>query len=194
MSDTFAPKQHPLFVVSGPAAAGKSKLTDQVLVDFPEMSRIITCTTRKKRPGEVDGVAYHFLSNKQFQQGLEEKQFIEHAEVHGNLYGPRVTDVREARKKGPSIIILDPQGTEKIIEEFKDAHCIFIMAPDDNLRARLTERSTDARDFARRMKDSEDEMRHANRWYYGCIINNANGQLERSMRQLYAFIKEGLAE
>lgn len=184
--------KHPLFVVSGPAAAGKSKLTDHVLADFPQISRVITCTTRKKRPGEVNGVAYHFLTKTQFNKTLEGGELIEHAEVHGKLYGPRAADVREARTKGPSIIILDPQGAEKISKIFPDAHCIFIMAPDKDLRARLIERSTDQADFARRMKDAEDEMRQANRWYYGCIINNANSYLDRSLRQLYAFIRENL--
>ncbi|HXK38301.1 MAG TPA: guanylate kinase [Candidatus Paceibacterota bacterium] len=183
---------YPLFVISGPAAAGKSKMADRVIADFPKLNRIITCTTRKKRPGEKNGVAYHFLTVAQFKSGIKHKEFIEHAEVHGNLYGPRVEDVRKARTKGPAIIILDPQGAEKISELFPDAHCIFIMAPDDDLRARLTERSTDHADFARRMKDSEEEMRHANRWYYGCVINNANGYLDRSLRQLYAFIRENL--
>jgi guanylate kinase len=184
--------QYPLFVISGPAAAGKSKMTDQVLTDFPQISRVITCTTRKKRAGEVDGIAYHFLTKKQFKETLEGGELIEHAEVHGNLYGPRAADVREMRTKGPSIIILDPQGAEKISELFPDAHFIFIMAPDKDLRARLTDRSTDHADYARRMKDAEDEMRQANRWYYGCIINNADGYLDRSLRQLYAFIRENL--
>lgn len=186
--------QYPLFVVSGPAAAGKSKLTDRVLIDFPVLSRIITCTTRKKRPGEVNGVSYHFFSKTQFEKRKKAGEFIEDSEVHGHLYGPRFDDVREARTKGPSIIILDPQGTEKITEIFPDAYCIFIMAPDDDLSARLTERSTDASDFARRMEDAKEEMRYVNRRYYGCVINNTNGYLPRSIRQLYAFIHESLAE
>jgi guanylate kinase len=183
---------YPLFVVSGPAAAGKSKVAEHVLADFPQISRVVTCTTRKRRAGEKDGVDYHFLTKTQFIKALEENEFIEHADVHGKLYGVRVRDIREAHAKGPVIIILDPQGTEKITELFNDAHCIFIMAPDDDLRMRLTARSTSDSDFARRMEDAEKELRQVNRWYYGCIINNANGYLERSLKQLYSFIKENL--
>ncbi len=184
---------YPLFVVSGPAAAGKSKLViEHVLADFPQISRVVTCTTRKRRIEEKDGIDYHFLSDKQFNKALKENEFIEHADVHGKLYGVRAQDIREAHAKGPAIVIIDPQGVEKLVELFRDAYCIFIMAPDDDLRMRLTARSTSDTDFARRMEDAEHELRQANRWYYGCIINNANGHLERSLRQLYFFIKENL--
>ena len=83
-----------LIVVSGPAGSGKTTLCSSLTGACPQgIRRVITCTTRAPRPGEVDGVDYHFLTRESFEQQVAAGVFLEHAHVHGNLYGPRAADV-----------------------------------------------------------------------------------------------------
>ena len=187
MHDT---RKYPLIVISGPAAAGKTEIATRLLELFPTLQRVVTCTTRPMRLGEEDGVSYHFLSEDTFETASLNQEFLEQAEVHGKRYGTRHCDIDSTREQGPALIILDPQGTETAARLFPDAYCIFIQAPDEDIEDRLMKRCSGMSDFSRRMQDLKTELQYSNRRYYACVINNVNGELPRSMRQIIAMIGE----
>lgn len=187
---------HPVIVISGPTCAGKSRLIDRLVAALPQLQRVVTCTTRKPRGGEVNGKAYHFLSRKAFEKGIEKGIFVEYKEVHKtDLYGVRALDIAKTRKEGPAVIILDPPGAKSLAHALPNVHCAFVMAPDEDLRKRLTERSTDQVDFKNRLDDVEIELRTVNSPIFRCIINNVQGEteFEGAFRQLFNFVSEKIS-
>lgn len=183
---------NPIIIVSGPSGAGKTELVKRLLAALHPLVRIITCTTREPREGEENGKDYHFLTEAEFERQLKENRFTEYSEVHGHYYGTRTADVAIAQKAGPCIIVLDPQGVEKFTSIFPEAHCAFIMAPEEQLRDRIMRRCPSQGDLNQRMADVREEMLDVNKYYFTCIINNIDGDFERSFRLLFEFVHEQL--
>jgi guanylate kinase len=156
-----------LLVVSGPSGSGKTTLCRR-LADAGEAHYSISCTTRTPRPGEVDGRDYHFLSREEFERRLALGDFLEHAEVHGNLYGSLKSEVLTHLDAGSDVVMdIDVQGGEQVRNcedpEIRQALVeLFVMPPSgEELRARLTGRGTDSEEtIALRMANALDEMRH----------------------------------
>ena len=155
--------QPPLLVVlSGPSGVGK----DAVLARMSELGRpfryVVTATTRPKRAGEKNGVDYHFFSRKEFQQMLDEHQFLEWAIVYGNYYGVPKDEITLALSKGVDVIVkVDVQGAATIKKILPQAVFIFLMPPsmeelEKRLRKRLSESSTD---LALRLKRAKEETK-----------------------------------
>lgn len=156
-----------LLVVSGPSGSGKTTLCRR-LADAGEARYSISCTTRTPRPGEQNGRDYHFLDHSDFQARLAAGDFLEHAEVHGNFYGSLKSEVIGHLDAGIDVVMdIDVQGAEQIRNcadplirrAFVD---LFVMPPDeDELRARLSGRGTDAEDvISLRMANALEEMTH----------------------------------
>ncbi len=161
-----------LIVVSGPAGSGKTTLCSRLTGACPEgIRRVITCTTRAPRPGEVDGVDYHFLTRESFERQVAAGVFLEHALVHGSLYGPRAGDVAAHLGAGyDALLNVDVQGAATIrAKGAADPRLaaalvtVFIRVSDrTELRRRLTGRGTDPADeIDRRVAAAEEEIRHA---------------------------------
>lgn len=161
-----------LIVVSGPAGSGKTTLCSRLTEAYPAaIRRVITCTTRAPRAGEVDGVDYHFLSRADFERQVAAGVFLEHAQVHGNLYGPRSADVGRHLDAGfDALLNVDVQGAATIrAQGAADPRLaaalvtVFIRVSDHaELLRRLTGRGTDPADeIARRVAAAEEEIRHA---------------------------------
>lgn len=162
-----------LLVVSGPSGSGKTTLCRR-LADAGEARYSISCTTRPPRPGEQNGLDYHFLDRTDFEARLAAGDFLEHAEVHGNFYGSLKSEVVTHLDEGVDVVMdIDVQGAEQI------RHCadplirrafvdLFVMPPDeDELRARLSGRGTDsAETIALRMVNALDEMSHWSGYTY----------------------------
>ncbi len=161
-----------LIVVSGPAGSGKTTLCARLAEAYPQaIRRVITCTTRPARPGEADGVDYHFLTRANFERQVAQGVFLEYAHVHGNLYGPRAADVAAHLGAGfDALLNVDVQGAATI--RGKGAAdprlaaalvTVFIRVSDRaELRRRLTGRGTDPADeIDRRVAAAEEELRHA---------------------------------
>jgi len=158
-----------LLVLAGPAGSGKSTLCERLVCETGVFSRVVTATTRPPRPGEVDGVHYHFLSPAQFDQLIAEGAFLEWAWVHGkHRYGTLSRAVTEPLSKGHSLVInIDVQG----VASFRRAAAsnpllarymttVYIDVPEDVLRARLAGRGTDsAEEIERRMRTALMEAR-----------------------------------
>ena len=161
-----------LIVVSGPAGSGKTTLCSRLTEAYPQaIRRVITCTTRAPRSGEADGVDYHFLTRASFEQQVAAGVFLEHAQVHGNLYGPRAADVATHLGAGlDALLNVDVQGAATIRAKgaadprlAASLVTVFIRVSDHaELRRRLTGRGTDPVDeIDRRVQAAEWELTHA---------------------------------
>jgi guanylate kinase len=162
-----------LLVVSGPSGSGKTTLCRQ-LADSGEVRYSISCTTRPPRPGEENGKDYHFLSREDFQQRLDAGDFLEHALVHGNLYGSLKSEVISHLQAGTDVVMdIDIQGADQvrgcedsdIQRAFVD---LFVMPPSEaELYQRLSGRGTDSAEIiALRMTNALEEMQHWRRYTY----------------------------
>ena len=177
-----------LFVVSGPSGAGKGTVLAQVLKTHPNLGLTVSATTRKPRPGEEDGVNYHFLSEEDFMSKVEADEFLEWAHVHGNCYGTLVSEVKTRLDKGQSVILeIDVQGAINVRKRFEDAVLIFIEPPSlQILEKRLTDRGTeDSQTIALRMKNATHEMELAS-MYDERIVND---ELDRAISDLSSCIE-----
>lgn len=165
-----------LLLVSGPSGSGKTTLCRR-LADEKEAHYSISCTTRPPREGEVDGKDYHFLSKDDFESRIAAGEFLEHAEVHENYYGTLKTEVLDHLAAGTDVVMdIDVQGADQVRScpdsRIKKAMIdLFVMPPsEEELRARLTGRGTDAEEvITLRMKNALEEMKHWPEYSYRII-------------------------
>lgn len=166
-----------LFVVSAPSGAGKTTLVRALLERDPHLSLSVSCTTRAPRAGERDGVHYHFMDQGGFRQSVSRGEFLEHAEVFGNLYGTREADVRAPLSAGRDLILeIDWQGARQVRERFPAAVGIFVLPPSiAELQRRLHGRGTDSEATIQgRMAQAREEMSHFDEYDY-LVINQDFG-------------------
>ena len=165
-----------LLVVSGPSGSGKTTLCRR-LAGENEAHYSISCTTRSPRPGEIDGKDYHFLSREQFLSKRQNGEFLESAEVHGNLYGTLRSEVVQYLAVGRDVVMdLDVQGAE-LVRKCEDASIraalvdLFVMpANEEELLKRLSGRGTDSAEVIElRMKNAIEETRHWSEYTYRLI-------------------------
>ena len=144
-------KRGMLFVISGPAGAGKSEIVKTVLKNHPDVQLSVSCTTRAPRPGEIDGVHYHFVSDQRFDELVKENVFYEWAHVHQNRYGTLKSVVAEQLEKGNDLILeIDVQGCLQVLEQEPTAVGIFVSPPSrENLEKRLRARGTETEEKIR---------------------------------------------
>ena len=152
-----------LYTVSAPSGAGKTSLVNALLERTPDLCVSISHTTRAMRPGEVDGVNYHFVSEATFLAMLERAEFLEHARVFGNLYGTSQLWVEEQLRAGIDVILeIDWQGAQQVKHLMPDTRAIFILPPSrETLEQRLNSRGQDGPEIiAARMAEAVEEMSH----------------------------------
>ncbi len=169
-----APAVPVLLVIAGPAGSGKSTLCDRLVAENPEFERVVTTTTRAPRPGEINGVHYHFLTPEQFDAGLAADDFLEWAWVHGQRrYGTLKSSVLEPLARGQSLVIsVDVQGVESFRRAAREnpllgrrMTTVFIVVDHERLVARMIGRAQDnAAEIAGRMKTAERELREAHKF------------------------------
>ncbi len=153
-----------LFVVAAPSGAGKSSLVAALLEREPQIGLSISHTTRAPRPREVDGQQYFFVSRPQFERDVAAGLFLEHAEVHGNLYGTSRTAVQARLAQGQDVLLeIDWQGAQQIRRVMQDCRSIFILPPSRaELERRLRGRASDSEAvIERRLHNSRGEIAHA---------------------------------
>lgn len=163
-----------LYIVSAPSGAGKTSLVKALIDSMVQVRVSVSHTTRAMRPGEVDGVNYHFTSRDEFVEMLKQGDFLEHAEVFGNLYGTSHPWVKQTLAKGYDLILeIDWQGAQQVRKLMPDAKSIFILPPTHkDLRQRLHNRGQDAEDVIDlRMQQAIAEMSHYVEYDY-IVIND----------------------
>src|SRR5688572_13445162 len=154
-------KRGHLYVIAAPSGAGKTSLLQALMRRRPSLGFSVSCTTRKPRPGEHDGKDYHFLQRADFERLRDAGEFIEHANVFGNLYGTRRSVVEAALAEGRDLVLeIDWQGATQVRERLPEAIQVFILPPSRaELEARLRKRGSDSEEaIARRLDESVLEM------------------------------------
>lgn len=164
-----------LFVISAPSGAGKTTLLGGVMARLPLLAFSVSHTTRSPRPGEVNGKEYHFVSEEEFRTMIVAGEFLEHADVHGNLYGTSYRSVSRQQEAGFDVVLdIDVQGAA-ILREKKDlkATYIFIAPPSlEELERRLKGRQTETDEtIALRLANAHLEMQSSNKYDY-IIVNS----------------------
>ena len=186
-----------LILVSAPSGAGKSTLCDRLLQDYPELVYSVSCTTREPRGEEEDGVDYHFLTQKRFDELVAQDAFLEHATVHGNSYGTLIQPIRDAFAHKLSVLLdIDVAGAAQVRDIVRglppDAPLrrafldVFIDVPSlEELRRRLEKRGEDAPDVIEtRLRNAEGERAHRDE--FSAIV--VNDDLETAHAELRALV------
>ena len=182
-----------LFVVTAPSGAGKTSLIEAVMKDDPTLKISVSYTTRKPRPGEKEGVDYHFVDERTFRAMQDRGDFLESAEVHGNHYGTAKQVILEAIAKGEDLILeIDWQGAQRVRRLYPEAVGIFILPPtvqelERRMRARAQDSDTVIR---RRVANARDELAHAGEFKYAII----NKDFETARRELAGIIQRERAK
>ncbi|RMG00067.1 MAG: guanylate kinase [Nitrospirae bacterium] len=163
-----------LFVVSAPSGAGKSTLCNRLIKEVEGVIFSVSYTTRSPRKGEQDGVHYHFVTEAAFRNMIEKGEFLEWAEVHGNLYGTSIRWVEEKLSEGKDVLLdIDVQGALQLREKALEGVYVFILPPSiDALRDRLLKRATDApEEINKRLENAKKEIPYYEKYDY-VIIND----------------------
>ena len=181
---------HPLLiVVSGPSGVGKdATLAKMKEAGFP-FHYVVTATTRPKRPGEKDGVDYHFLSEGKFHQRIKTKQFLEWAKVYGNYYGVPEKEIKEALERGKDAIVkVDVQGAATIKQILPDAVFIFLMPPStEELANRLKQRHGQlAAELNSRLDKAREEIESLPLFDY--VVVSHKDKLDVTVSQINAIV------
>ena len=188
-----APAPSMVFVITGPSGVGKGSLISLLRHRIPELELSTSATTRTPRPGEQDGVDYHFLEKQAFLDRVEAGEFLEHAAYSGNHYGTLRSEVdRRIGAGNPVMLEIEVQGARQIAESMPEAVQIFIAPPAlESLKERLEGRGTDSPEaIARRLEVAEGELSARNEFHHQVV----NSELERALDELETIVRSKLSE
>ncbi|HTB70581.1 MAG TPA: guanylate kinase [Solirubrobacteraceae bacterium] len=172
-----------VFVITGPSGVGKGTLIRGLMERHPELELSVSATTRAPRPGERDGVEYHFLKPDEFDRRVAENDFVEHADYAGRRYGTLRSELEERVRAGrPVVLEIEVQGARQVRAAMPEAVQVFIAPPSlDALRTRLVGRGTDdAAEVERRLRVAEQEL--AAQPEFGHVV--VNDRLDDALRRL----------
>jgi len=178
-----------LFIIAAPSGGGKTSLVNALLKNDPRLVLSISHSTRPARPGEIDGQHYHFVSESEYQQMVDNGDFMEHARVFDHYYGTNRNSVALQLEQGRDVILeIDWQGARQVRTVFPDSCLIFIIPPNlESLQKRLTGRGQDSAEvIERRMRDARAEISH---WAeFDHLVVNDN--FESALEELLAIIND----
>jgi guanylate kinase len=180
-----------VFVITGPSGVGKGTLIRGLLERVPELELSVSATTREPRPGERDGVDYHFLSAREFEAHAAAGDFLEHATYSGNRYGTLRSEVDRRLAEGkPVVLEIEVQGARQVRSAMPEAVAVFIAPPSrEALRARLIGRGTDAAEQVdERMRTAEREL-EAQPEFAHVVVND---RLEQATDDLARIVRSAL--
>ncbi len=159
-----------LIVLSGPSGVGKGTILKEFIHDPDlKLAYSVSLTTRKQRPGEVDGVNYHFVSREEFERARDNGELLEWAEFVGNYYGTPVAEVEKLRNEGKNVILeIEVQGCQQVRAKVKDALTIFIVPPNmEELEKRIRGRATEPEEIIQeRLAKASREMEMIGQYKY----------------------------
>ncbi|MBC3956342.1 MULTISPECIES: guanylate kinase [Pseudomonas] len=173
-------KSGTLYIISAPSGAGKTSLVNALTEAEPQIRVSVSHTTRAMRPGEENGVNYHFVDRAEFVRMIDHGDFLEQAEVFGNLYGTSQSHLQQTLDEGHDLILeIDWQGAQQVREQMPHARSIFILPPSQQaLRQRLTNRGQDSNEIIEtRMREAVSEMSHYVEYEYIVVNDNFDSAL-----------------
>ena len=176
-----------LIVFSGPSGAGKGTVLAEFWKNNENVKYSVSATTRKPRPGEVDGVHYHFVSREAFEEMIAKDEIVEYTEYNGNYYGSPAAPIRKLNEEGFDVLLeIEVDGARQVKEKFPDALSIFILPPSfEELARRLTGRNTETEEeIARRLDTAKKEIALAYEYDYVIV----NDEVEKAAEKLSAVI------
>ena len=183
-----APRRGLMLVISSPSGAGKSSLSRRLIAEHARLELSVSCTTRAPRPGETDGVEYHFVTPERFEELVAQDAFLEWADVHDHRYGTLRAPVMAALEAGRDVVFdIDWQGGRQITARAReDVVLVFILPPSlAALRERLQGRAQDAADvIERRLTRAAGEIAHYDEYDY-VIVNDRFETAYEALRQIY---------
>jgi guanylate kinase len=177
-----------LYIISAPSGAGKTSLVRALLQSAVDLSLSVSYTTRPPRPEEVDGRDYHFVSREAFEQRLKQGEFLESAQVYGNLYGTSKTWINDALRAGRDILLeIDSQGARQVRRVFPAAVAIFVLPPSlEVLEERLRNRAQDSPEvISQRLASARDEIGHVGEYDYVIL----NDMLDHALHDLKCIVQ-----
>ena len=181
-----------VFVLSAPSGAGKSSLARALVDAEPSVRLSVSHTTRAPRPGEIEGVDYHFVGKREFEVMVQAGAFLEHAWVFDRYYGTSWEAVRSELCRGHDVVLdIDWQGARQVREAFADTVSVFILPPSIGaLRSRLTERGQDSAGIIdHRMRAARSELEHYDEFDFIVV----NDDFERTLDALRGLLEGGSA-
>jgi guanylate kinase len=182
----------PVFVITGQSGAGKGTLIERLLRDFPQLKLAVSATTRARRPGEIDGVHYYFISDEEFDRRLAAGEFLEHHVFPwGQRSGTLVSEIQRIADDGDACVLeLETEGALNVAEREARAVTIFVTAPIEELERRLQERATEsAGEIGERLRVAREQLEVADRFDYRV----ENDDLERASAELAGIVRRLLA-
>jgi guanylate kinase len=182
----------PVFVITGQSGAGKGTLIERLLRDFPQLQLAVSATTRARRPGEIDGVHYYFISEEEFDRRFDAGEFLEHHVFPwGQRSGTLVSEIQRIVDDGNACVLeLETDGALNVAERVANAVTIFVTAPIDELERRLRERATEsAGEIGERIRVAREQLEVADRFDYRV----ENDDLERATAELAGIVRRLLA-
>ena len=180
-----------VFVITGPSGVGKGTLIRSLRERLPELSLSVSATTRPPRPGEADGVDYHFLSEAEFQRGVDAHEFVEHADYSRHRYGTLRAELdRHLRAGRPVVLEVDLEGARQLRRALPEAVQVFIAPPSrEALRARLVGRGTDdPAEVEARMRTADRELEARGEFAHVVV----NDRLEDAVDELEGIVRAAL--
>jgi guanylate kinase len=180
-----------VFVITGPSGVGKGTLIRGLLERVPELELSVSATTRAPRPGEEDGVDYHFLTPERFEQRVGAGEFVEHASYSGNRYGTLRSELERRLAAGAGVVLeIEVQGARQVRASMPDAVAVFIAPPPGGaLRARLVGRGTDSPEQVdERLRTAEREL-EAQPEFAHVVVND---RLEQATDELVEIVRAAM--
>ena len=180
-------------VLSAPSGAGKTTIARRLQALRTDVGYSVSCTTRSPRPGEVDGVDYHFLTPSDFLARVEQQQLAEHANVHGRMYGTLKSAVQTVLDSGKHVMMdIDVQGARQFAHAYPHAVLVFLLPPSvEVLVARLIGRNTEDRStLLTRLRSAHAELQDVDRYHYVVVNDHLEATIARDPEKAVRLLSE----
>jgi guanylate kinase len=178
----------PVFVITGQSGAGKGTLIERLLEMFPQLELAVSATTRARRPGEVDGVHYYFISDEEFDRRLADDDFLEyHVFPWGQRSGTLLSEIDRIADRGRVCVLeLETEGALTLVDRIPDAVTIFVTAPIEELERRLYDRATESSgEIGERLRVAKEQLEVADRFDFRV----ENRDLDRAVGELSELVR-----